>query len=70
MTVGDHDEVIAPSNSYKFAASLQHVQAQSGPTLLRVDPDAGYGPGLPTGKLIALDTDRLTFLVTALHVAR
>jgi prolyl oligopeptidase len=70
LTVGDHDEVIAPSNSYKFAASLQHVQAQSGPTLLRVDPDAGYGPGLPTGKLIALDTDRLTFLVTALHVAR
>jgi prolyl oligopeptidase len=69
LTVGDHDEVVSPSNSYKFAASLQHVQPQSGPTLLRVDADAGYGPGLPTGKLIALDTDRLTFLVTALHMA-
>ena len=70
LTAGDHDEVIAPSHSYKFAATLQRVQGQSGLTLLRVASDVGYGPGLPTSKLIALDTDRLTFLVSALHMAR
>jgi prolyl oligopeptidase len=70
LTVGDHDEVIAPSNSYKFAATLQRAEGQSGVALLRADPDAGYGPGIPVGKSIALQTDRLTFLAALLHLAR
>jgi prolyl oligopeptidase len=70
LTAGDHDEIIAPSHSYKFAASLQRSQGQGGLSLLRVILDAGYGPGIPTSKRIALDADRLTFLAAALHLAR
>jgi prolyl oligopeptidase len=70
LTAGDHNEVIAPAHSYKLAASLQRAAGAAGLALLRVDPDAGFGPGLPTSKVIALDTDRLTFLAAALHLAR
>src|SRR5262249_22544125 len=70
LTAGDHDQNIAPSHSYKFAASLQRSQGQGGLSLLRVVQDAGYGPGIPTSKRIALDADRLTFLAAALHLGR
>jgi prolyl oligopeptidase len=70
LTAGDHNEIIAPSHSYKFAASLQRSQGQGGLSLLRVVPDVGYGPGIPTSKRITLDADRLTFLAAALHLAR
>jgi prolyl oligopeptidase len=68
LTAGEYDEIIAPSHSYKFAASLQ--RSQGSVALLRVVLDAGYGPGVPTSKRIALDADRLTFLATVLHLAR
>ena len=70
IVVGDHDEVMTPVHSYKFAASLQAVQGNSSPALLRVDIGAGSGPATPSTKQIALDGDRLAFLVTALHVVR
>ncbi|MGH7618486.1 MAG: prolyl oligopeptidase family serine peptidase [Gemmatimonadaceae bacterium] len=70
LTAGDHDDVIPAANSYKLAASLQRAGGPSGVALLRVDFDAGFGPGLPTTKLLALDADRLTFLTIALRLAR
>jgi prolyl oligopeptidase len=70
LTVGDHDEVITPIHSYKFAAALQANQSGAGPVLLRVEPDAGFGPGVPVAKAVAADADRLTFLFTALHLTR
>jgi prolyl oligopeptidase len=70
LTVADHNQVISPAHSYKFAASLQHAQSPPGTALLRVDYDMGFGPGLPTSKLIARDTDRLTFLASVLHLGR
>jgi prolyl oligopeptidase len=69
LTVADHDEVISPAHSFKFAAGLQHAQP-NGIALLRVDYDIGFGPGLPTSKVIARDTDRLTFLTAVLHLGR
>jgi len=69
LTVADHDEVISPAHSYKLAAGLQHAQP-TGIALLRVDYDIGFGPGLPTTKVIARDADRLTFLATVLHLGR
>jgi len=69
LTAGDHDDVISPAHSYKFAASLQHADP-SGIALMRVDYDAGFGPGIPTSKVIARDTDRLTFLTAVLHAGR
>jgi prolyl oligopeptidase len=70
LTVGEHDRFISPSHSYKFTATLQRAEGPGGLALLRADPDIGYGPGIPTGKLIALETDRLTFLASVLHLAR
>ena len=70
IAVGDHDEVVTPIHSYKFAARLQAVQGGDPAAVLRVDTDVGFGPGTPTAKLMALDVDRLTFLVNALHSER
>ena len=67
ITVGERDEVVTPAHSYKFAAALQAAQRGSAPILLRADSDVGFGPGTPTSKLIALSSDRLTFLLNALR---
>jgi prolyl oligopeptidase len=70
LTVGDHDEVFTPIHSYKFAAALQASQAGPAPVLLRVISNAGFGPGIPLGKALAADGDRLAFLFGALRLAR
>jgi len=67
VCAGDHDEVVTPVHSYKFAATMQNASPAS-TTLLRVDYNVGYGPGVPVTKHIALDADRIEFLVNALHV--
>jgi prolyl oligopeptidase len=70
MTVGDHDEVFTPIHSYKFAAALQANQAGQAPVLLRTLPNTGFGSGTPLSRELAIDGDRLAFLVSALHLAR
>jgi len=70
ITVGDHDEVVTPIHSYKFAAALQTGQAGVAPILLRVLYNAGFGPGTAFGKQMLIDADRLAFLFGALHLAR
>ncbi len=70
LTVGDHDEVVTPAHSLKFAAALQWAQAAPAPVLLHVVFDAGFGPGTPTAMQIARDTDVLSFLSSALHLSR
>lgn len=70
VTVGEHDEIVTPIHSYKFAAALQASQAGTAPVLLRVEPEAGFGPGTPVGKAFAIDADRLTFLDNALRAPR
>ena len=67
ICVGDRDEIMTPVHSYKFAASMQHASPGS-TTLLRVDPDVGYGPGIPVSRRLSLDADRIAFLADALHV--
>jgi prolyl oligopeptidase len=66
ISVGDHDDVVTPAHSYKFAATLQADQAGPGPVLLRVGRDTGFGPGTPASASIALAGDRLAFLARAL----
>jgi len=70
ITVGDRDDAVTPAHSYKFAAALQGASTNSAAALLRVDSDVGFGPGVPTSKQVALDNDRLAFLIDALRVAR
>jgi prolyl oligopeptidase len=67
VTAGDYDDVIPPAHSYKFAAALQSSQAGAAPILLRSDPDIGHGPGIPTARQIAIDADRLVFLINTLR---
>jgi prolyl oligopeptidase len=70
VTVGDHDEVFTPAPSYKFVAALQAAQGAAAPVLLRVEHNVGFGPGTPTAKQLARETDQLTFLANALHLGR
>lgn len=67
ICVGERDEVMTPVHSYKFAASMQNASPGS-TTLLRVDFDVGYGPGIPVMKYVSRDADRIAFLADALHI--
>jgi prolyl oligopeptidase len=69
ICVGDHDEVMTPVHSYKFAATMQNASPSS-TTLLRVDYNVGFGPGIPIARQVALDADRIAFLADALHIQR
>ena len=68
LSVGDHDDVVTPVHTYKFAAMMQANQAAPGPVLLRVTRDAGFGPEMPAETRIRLAADQLVFLVRALGV--
>lgn len=69
LLTGDHDDRVVPGHSLKFAATLQSAQACDAPVLLRVETAAGHGAGKPMSKVIAENTDRLTFIEVALEVA-
>ncbi len=43
LLAADHDDVVVPSHSYKFAAALQTAQGCDRPILLRVGIDASHG---------------------------
>jgi prolyl oligopeptidase len=66
VLTGDHDDRVYPAHSFKFAAALQAAQVGTGPTLIRVDTNAGHGLGKPTDKLIEESADGWAFLVEAL----
>jgi len=67
LSAGEHDDVVPPLHSYKFAAALQAGQTGQAPELLRIEPDAGLAGSRPANKQTALDADRLTFLLSALR---
>jgi prolyl oligopeptidase len=67
VSANEHDDVIQPFHSYKFAAALQSGHAGQAPELLRVDTDAGIEATMPTNKQTARDADRLAFLLSALR---
>ena len=62
ITTGDHDDRVVPAHSFKFAATLQHAQAGSAPTLIRIDTNAGHGAGKPTAKRLNETADVFAFL--------
>ena len=67
LSAGEHDDVVAPLHSYKFAAALQAGQTGQGPELLRVESDAGLEAAMPVNKQAARDAERLAFLLSALR---
>lgn len=68
ITTADHDDRVAPTHAFKFAAALQAAQAGDAPILLRVDVKAGHGAGKPTTKLIEEQADLYAFIFKALGV--
>uniref|UniRef100_UPI000BBCB08E prolyl oligopeptidase family serine peptidase n=1 Tax=Calothrix sp. NIES-2100 TaxID=1954172 RepID=UPI000BBCB08E len=63
ITTADHDDRVVPAHSFKFAATLQAVQAGDAPVLIRIETKAGHGAGKPTAKMIEEVTDKWAFLV-------
>lgn len=61
VLTSDHDEIVVPLHSYKFAAALQHAQAADAPVLLRVQSKVGHGPGRSTAATAAEWADLLAF---------
>ena len=66
VMTADTDDRVVPLHSFKFAAQLQHAQAGSEPTLLRIESRAGHGAGTPVSKQIEIAADRWAFLWKAL----
>ncbi|NLE75596.1 MAG: S9 family peptidase, partial [Chloroflexi bacterium] len=69
ICTGDHDDRVHPSQSYKFAATLQAAQGGPAPILLRTDDRAGHLPGKPASMIIDEWADCWTFVAHALGIA-
>ncbi|MBL7773561.1 MAG: S9 family peptidase [Chitinophagaceae bacterium] len=61
ITTADHDDRVVPAHSYKFAATLQSLNASNEPILIRIDTQAGHGAGKPTSKQIEEWADVMSF---------
>ncbi len=69
VTTADHDDRVVPGHSFKFAAALQAAQAGAAPVLIRIQAEAGHGPGKPISMEIAERADMLAFLVQTCGIA-
>jgi prolyl oligopeptidase len=63
ITTADHDDRVVPAHSFKFAATLQEKYKGTNPVLIRIDSNAGHGPGKPTLKLIDEQADIFAFMM-------
>lgn len=62
VTTADTDDRVVPAHSFKYVAALQAAALGDRPHLLRVEAQAGHGPGKPVDKVIATGADVLAFL--------
>ena len=63
ITTADHDDRVVPAHSFKFAATLQEMNNNSNPTLIRIESKAGHGAGKPTSKVIEEAADIWSFVM-------
>ncbi len=68
VTTADHDDRVVPAHSFKYAATLQEMQAGNAPVLIRIETKAGHGAGKPTAKVIEEQADIYGFLLKNLDV--
>ena len=61
VMTADHDDRVVPAHSFKYAATLQSTHKSGGPTLIRIDTQAGHGAGTPTSKRIESAADLWAF---------
>lgn len=62
ITTSDHDDRVVPLHSYKYAATLQELNAGKNPVLLRVGTNSGHGMGIPVSKAIDETADVWSFV--------
>jgi prolyl oligopeptidase len=65
---GDSDTRVAPLHARKMTARMQAAQDGDKPILLHYDTKLGHSEGRPVAKVIAEDTQILSFLLTSLGV--
>jgi prolyl oligopeptidase len=65
ITTADHDDRVAPSHSFKYAARLQVCQTSEAPVLIRIETKSGHGASSLT-KSIDLMADVAAFLMDRL----
>jgi prolyl oligopeptidase len=63
VTTGDHDDRVVPAHSFKYAATLQELQAGPAPVLIRIDVKAGHGAGKSVTQTIAERSDMQAFVL-------
>ncbi len=69
VTASEADSRCEPLHARKFIARVQAATAGASPILLRVQADAGHGPGTPIGTLVEEVTDIWCFLLSELGLA-
>jgi prolyl oligopeptidase len=64
VTTADHDDRVVPAHSFKFAATMQELNKDTGnnPILIRIETNAGHGAGKPLSKSIDEATDMWSFV--------
>lgn len=69
ITTGEHDDRVVPAHSFKFAAAIQHAQAGTNPTIIRIETRAGHGAGTPLRMAIEHRADEFAFLARELGMS-
>ncbi|HLA09086.1 MAG TPA: prolyl oligopeptidase family serine peptidase [Pyrinomonadaceae bacterium] len=67
ITTADHDDRVVPAHSFKYAATLQTMQAGDAPVLIRIDTKSGHGSS-NTKKQIETTADIYAFILHNLNV--
>ncbi|MGZ7065945.1 MAG: prolyl oligopeptidase family serine peptidase, partial [Candidatus Aminicenantales bacterium] len=67
VTTADHDDRVVPAHSFKFAATLQEMQACANPVIIRIETRSGHGSSNLSKAIDAL-TDTWSFMFTNLGV--
>ncbi len=57
----DHDDRVVPAHSYKYTASIQSLQNQTNPALIRIGVNVGHGFGKPTRKIIKENAEKWAY---------
>jgi len=68
VTTGDHDDRVVPAHSFKFIATLQKLQSDDAPVLIRIETNAGHGAGKPMDKVIAEIADKWAFMFYTMEI--
>jgi prolyl oligopeptidase len=67
MMASDHDDRVDPLHARKFIAAVQHA-SQGGPSLLRIEANAGHGGADQVAKAIESSADLYAFLFQVLDL--